>query len=178
MPWCPKCKTEYREGFERCNDCETDLVDKLADEPVADKPQEYEAEAFLVSAGSDMQADILESKLKFYGIPVVRKYRENGGYLKVYMGATPFGIDLYVPARLLADARELIENKTGIIEGKDDSDPIAANNEGDPDAGVDEYSSKRQRAKVLSVILFFIPLLIWIAYEFVLMVMKLLNRQL
>lgn len=178
MPWCPKCKTEYREGFERCSDCETDLVDELADEPVADKPEEYEAEAFLVSAGSDMQADILESKLKFYGIPVVRKYRENGGYLKIYMGATPFGIDLYVPARLLADARELMENKTGSIEGKDDSDPIAANNGENPDAGIDESSYKRQRAKVLIAILFFIPLLIWIAYEFVLMVTKLLNRQL
>lgn len=31
MPWCPKCKSEYREGFTRCIDCETDLVESLSD---------------------------------------------------------------------------------------------------------------------------------------------------
>ena len=32
--FCPVCKSEYREGFTRCADCEADLVDKLPDEPV------------------------------------------------------------------------------------------------------------------------------------------------
>ena len=108
MSWCPKCRTEYREQFKSCSDCKTELVDELTeDEPV----KEYDTEAFLVSAGSNMEAEILESKLKFYGIPVMRKYRETGHYLKVYMGVTPFGIDLFVPSRLLADAKELMENK-------------------------------------------------------------------
>ncbi|MDD5899770.1 MAG: hypothetical protein PUC73_02545 [Lachnospiraceae bacterium] len=26
MPWCPKCKTEYREGVTHCADCKTELV--------------------------------------------------------------------------------------------------------------------------------------------------------
>ena len=26
MPWCPKCKTEYREGITHCADCKTELV--------------------------------------------------------------------------------------------------------------------------------------------------------
>ena len=26
MPWCPKCKTEYREGFTVCADCGSELV--------------------------------------------------------------------------------------------------------------------------------------------------------
>lgn len=30
MPWCPKCKTEYREGFTVCADCGSELVE---DEP-------------------------------------------------------------------------------------------------------------------------------------------------
>jgi hypothetical protein len=29
LPWCPKCSTEYREGFTQCSDCLTDLVDNL-----------------------------------------------------------------------------------------------------------------------------------------------------
>lgn len=28
MPWCPKCKTEYREGFTICADCGSRLVDE------------------------------------------------------------------------------------------------------------------------------------------------------
>lgn len=29
MPWCPKCKNEYREGVKVCSDCGTELVDEL-----------------------------------------------------------------------------------------------------------------------------------------------------
>lgn len=39
--FCPKCGAEYREGYTRCADCETDLVEKLPEEDVADN-EEYE----------------------------------------------------------------------------------------------------------------------------------------
>ena len=29
MPWCPKCKCEYREGITTCVDCKVDLVEDL-----------------------------------------------------------------------------------------------------------------------------------------------------
>lgn len=32
MPFCPKCKCEYRPGFVRCNDCDVDLVEALSEE--------------------------------------------------------------------------------------------------------------------------------------------------
>lgn len=31
MPWCPKCKNEYREGITVCSDCGCELVEKEAD---------------------------------------------------------------------------------------------------------------------------------------------------
>lgn len=31
MPWCPKCKNEYREGMTTCADCKIALVDSLDD---------------------------------------------------------------------------------------------------------------------------------------------------
>jgi hypothetical protein len=31
--FCPKCRTEYREGFAVCADCNVNLVDALAPEP-------------------------------------------------------------------------------------------------------------------------------------------------
>ncbi len=32
MPWCPKCKNEYREGFRVCADCGCELVETLPEE--------------------------------------------------------------------------------------------------------------------------------------------------
>ncbi len=32
MPWCPKCKSEYREGFTECATCHVPLVDELPEE--------------------------------------------------------------------------------------------------------------------------------------------------
>ena len=34
MPWCPKCKNEYRKGIIVCADCNTPLVDELVEETV------------------------------------------------------------------------------------------------------------------------------------------------
>lgn len=31
MPWCPKCKSEFRSGFTVCNSCGVRLVDRLSD---------------------------------------------------------------------------------------------------------------------------------------------------
>ena len=31
MPWCPKCRNEYREGFTVCADCGVELVDRLGE---------------------------------------------------------------------------------------------------------------------------------------------------
>ena len=32
MPWCPKCKNEYREGFKVCADCGCDLVEEYVNQ--------------------------------------------------------------------------------------------------------------------------------------------------
>ena len=32
MPWCPKCKNEYREGITVCADCGTPLVNDFVEE--------------------------------------------------------------------------------------------------------------------------------------------------
>ena len=59
MPWCPKCKSEYREGFIVCADCGSELVEEEpVDEPgrtswlfpeesfaVIDKTEEAQAQA-------------------------------------------------------------------------------------------------------------------------------------
>ena len=34
MPWCPKCKNEYKDGYTVCADCGTELVASLEEGPV------------------------------------------------------------------------------------------------------------------------------------------------
>ena len=51
MPWCPKCKSEYREGFTVCADCGTELV---AEEP----KEEVAAEKEFFSAAGQTYGDI------------------------------------------------------------------------------------------------------------------------
>lgn len=67
--------------------------------------------AFLISVRDDIEATIIEQKLKTYQIPVIRKYQESGGYMKIIMGVTMLGIDLYVPEELLETAQNILKEE-------------------------------------------------------------------
>ncbi len=71
---------------------------------------ENDTGAFLLSVSSSMEADMIESLLKANDIPVLRKYREAGGYMMIMMGGTVYGVDLYVPGDMLDKAREIVDN--------------------------------------------------------------------
>lgn len=68
---------------------------------------------FLIQAGSEIEANIIESFLQAEGIPVVKKYRESGEYLVIYTGMTNFGIDIYVPAEHVTQALAALEQIDG-----------------------------------------------------------------
>jgi len=63
------------------------------------------AEEFFLSVKDDIEASIVEAKLRASGIPTIKRYREAGGYLEIYMGMNSFGVDLYVPRHLLEEAQ-------------------------------------------------------------------------
>jgi hypothetical protein len=75
-----------------------------------DKEKEHWRDGtFLVTVNSSMEADILESKLKAEGIPVMRKYEGFANAAEIIMGSnTAFQLDLYVPEGALEDARNII----------------------------------------------------------------------
>lgn len=77
---------------------------------------------FLVTVNSSMEADILESKLKAEGIPVMRKYEGFANAAEIIMGSnTAFQLDLYVPEGALEDAKNIIMPLTQEeIEGLED----------------------------------------------------------
>ncbi|MGE5416920.1 MAG: hypothetical protein ACM3UZ_09185 [Acidobacteriota bacterium] len=85
MPWCPKCRVEYRDGFKTCSDCDAELVDKL---PEIEPPSADE----WVLLGSYTETRIIEPLLLASGIEVIRA--QDG---------------LYVRETQLGDAKVLLE---------------------------------------------------------------------
>lgn len=160
MPWCPKCRLEYQEGFTKCNDCGTDLVDHL--ELIQEPIEEYDKEAYLTSASNSIEADVLEALLESNGIPVLRKFREAGGYLEIYMGGSNFGVDLYVPSKLLETAKGIISTKPEMFEETAELNSFQKDEEESFDKLV-ERSRKKRLIFYWLIILIFCPGLLIIA---------------
>ena len=53
MPWCPKCRTEYREGFSQCADCGAELVNVLPPKDAPPKKEWRFKPVFLSGAEND-----------------------------------------------------------------------------------------------------------------------------
>jgi len=113
MPWCHRCKTEYRKGFAVCSDCGGELSDEP---PPPEKPPVYAREAYLTTARNEAEADMLRAKLEAESIPVLLKFRENGDFLHLYTGLSRFGVDIYVPEPALKKARII----AGLCNGTDE----------------------------------------------------------
>ncbi|HEX9061570.1 MAG TPA: DUF2007 domain-containing protein [Clostridia bacterium] len=107
MPVCPKCKTEYSRKDGKCINCGEVIME----------PEDIVE--FLITAADEIQAAVLEARLNQYGIPVMKKYREAGSYLNVYMGNTVYGIDIYVPSDLLTEAERIIETDDDELKNED-----------------------------------------------------------
>ena len=62
----------------------------------------------LYTADSEVSANMLEAMLTDNGIPVLKKYRGSGLHLKIVLGTTPYGIDLYVSPEDFEEAEKLL----------------------------------------------------------------------
>lgn len=110
MPWCPKCRG-YQEEDDLCSHCWVELVDILPPEP-----PEPENELLLISVGDENEANIIENLLESYQIPSLKKYRDIGDYMKVFMGTSVFGIDIYVPESCVETSREILRTNASFDE--------------------------------------------------------------
>lgn len=110
MPWCPKCKVEYRKGFIKCGDCGTNLVEELEKETQKEegKLQKTPDFVFLADTYSEIDAELKLGLLKSNGIKAIKKYPGTTGYMKIYMG-TAIGIQIWVPKQHYKEAKDLLE---------------------------------------------------------------------
>jgi hypothetical protein len=70
MPYCPVCRAEFRDGFQRCSDCDAALVPALEPEGPADPPSDQASEDLVTidSFDNPAMAAILASRLDAEGI--------------------------------------------------------------------------------------------------------------
>lgn len=104
MPFCPKCKYEYREGFTVCPDCNLKLIKKLHEE---EKPQPEHIDVELVTVGDytfDTQAEEARLLLESHGIWAIV---ENAITSMIYPGMA--GVKVSVRKEDAANARNLLE---------------------------------------------------------------------
>ncbi len=109
---CPKCKSEYREGFKVCSDCKVDLIDVEENYHIESSNIENDSEfefVFLKNVFDGVEGDIIISLLKSNNISVFRKEKRSGQVLKLYSGRNFYGTDLYVFEHQLEKAKEIIE---------------------------------------------------------------------
>lgn len=68
MPFCPKCRIEYREGFTTCSDCDVELVAQLAPEPEKGEHEDEPLETVFITSNS-IEVDVVKGVLDAAGIP-------------------------------------------------------------------------------------------------------------
>lgn len=78
MPWCPKCKNEYRAGVTVCADCNVELVDELASDP-------KENCDVLVVLEKEEDAKKLIAYLEYSSITAFCEYSAEAGGFAVYV---------------------------------------------------------------------------------------------
>lgn len=160
MPWCPNCKEEYREGFIKCSECGATLVDKLpqADSNQSDNTSDHKETdknvliepCLLISVSDQIQAKLIEGLLQDSDIPFYTKDRECGGYMKIYMGFSVFGTDIYVDKSSYDKAKELLD--TALAQSNED-----AENEPEYEPLTDEDNrSYAVRKTVMRIVIFLI----------------------
>lgn len=136
MAWCPKCGSEYRDGFTECASCGVKLVDKLTDEQKKQAEMEERRDMVLpegmsrpvaiFTAKNRLEAESIEDMLRDNDIPVFDRpaaFRQ----IQSYSGADArFGVELVVDASQTARARQLIdEMQTELSENELSEDDLA-----------------------------------------------------
>ena len=111
MPFCPKCRYEYREDVTECPDCHVKLVTTL---PPADDDEDnkYENWVHLARLNSQEYSAMLEEAFREKGIPVVIQSGTGHFGLTGQMGTSSYrpiggGYSVYIPDEFVKAADEL-----------------------------------------------------------------------
>jgi len=124
MPFCPKCKYEYKLGISECPDCGSRLVERLEENEEIISRDEIES-VLLLKTDNYLQVQFVVGALENAGIPCLTKRLGLGGRLgssslssgithTLYDGPKP--AEIHVSAADLGKAQEILR---GIVDTDD-----------------------------------------------------------
>ncbi len=105
MPVCPRCSSEYKEGFDRCADCDVELVESLPPEALNPAPSGG-FKAVLVTTRQD-EALIARSILETHGIRTFIE-NEHGAMLAIGIPSLAIPYEVKVPEENLEEAQRVL----------------------------------------------------------------------
>jgi hypothetical protein len=111
--YCPKCGTEYREGFPRCADCDIDLVSEKSPEPGDQEEHEF---VILKTYASRHEAELGKGILSVNGI-------DGFIFADDYGGINP-GLSFSTGVRLVVKKRDA-EKALDILHAANDDPDLA-----------------------------------------------------
>jgi hypothetical protein len=121
MPFCPKCRYEYKPEIWECPDCGVRLVEKLEEKESSENREKStdgktniestESLKFvpLRDIPSRIQADMLRGLLENAGIPSQIRGLTSQGYIMTYFSSPLGGVTLWVPEKDLVRAKEIAD---------------------------------------------------------------------
>ncbi|HHU22051.1 MAG TPA: hypothetical protein GXZ52_01325 [Clostridiales bacterium] len=113
---CPHCGAGHRESGAKAELGWgwSDPGRTLAKWP-AGEAGEPVAPAFLTHCSSlSFEDEMLISMLNAYGIPCLKQFPNNGALGRVVLGVSGTGTDIYVPATMLDEARDILEGESDV----------------------------------------------------------------
>ena len=132
MPYCPRCRLEYRPGVKRCPDCNAELLDGSPPEPEVSHGVPL---VRLCVVADPSEGGVIQAALAESGIPAtVRRHGPITGELgRVTDGMTEDYAIVSVPEDRLEEARDLLkELEDGEFEWPEGMEPDEQDEEDQP----------------------------------------------
>lgn len=99
-----------------CRDCRVPLVESPPEKKNQNIPPIQVRETLLTVVSDEVEFTRIESLMAAAGIPVLKKHRGSGEYLELYMGISPYGIEIYVPFDALVRAKAILSGEESLPE--------------------------------------------------------------
>ncbi len=131
---CPKCKTEYRDGFTMCPDCGVPLEEPVLENSPQTESQEKQRdviaqygedvdERFLANFNGVVELSYVTSMLDDARIPYRIIAKDVSDYLQIMHGSSYLGSCLYVNEKDYEAAREIIDSLKAPVVPEDELAP-------------------------------------------------------
>lgn len=124
MSFCPKCRTQWNDDQKTCPDCGSVLWSVVSSDEVEEDAYEPDDAAqldpyepvFLTQSTDERELELIEKLLQAERIPFFARDLESGEYMRIYMGFSIYGKQIFVRAKDYAACSQMLSRLVGEYE--------------------------------------------------------------